>query len=111
MDVAALSHPTHHSWALQVLKKYGLATLLSLVFAWFILSVVHGQLKANVEEAKAVGVKVDAVKDALAQHAADMHVDQTSTRAIQEQQLRALVAICRGQAKTTRERELCGAVK
>lgn len=89
---------------LPILKKYGLATVMALAFAWFLMSVVHGQLKSN-------GDKTDAVKSALDQHSQDMHVDQAATRAIQEQQLRTLVALCRNSATSTREQNLCGAVK
>ena len=88
---------------LSILKKYGLATFLSLVFAYFLIFVVHGQLKAN-------GEKTDAVKAALAQHSADMHIDQAAARVIQEQLLRATIANCRNAAESNSERELCGEV-
>lgn len=88
---------------LHVLKKYGLATVLSLVFAYFLIFVVHGQLTAN-------GAKTDDVKAALAEHSADMHIDQAASRVLQVQLLRATIANCRNAAESTRERELCGEV-
>lgn len=104
MDTVAANLPHTHSWIVPVLKKYGLATVLSLVFAWFLLFVVHDNLKAN-------GAKTDAVKATLDQHAADMYVDQARAQAIQEQQLRALVQLCKNAATSKNEERLCEAVK
>src|SRR5688572_12088145 len=89
---------------LDVLKFYGLGTLLAIGFFIWLTRSVDAKLDANIDAARTNGV-------ALAKHDTNHDIHEARAQAIQEQALRTLVALCRNSATTRREAELCGAAK
>jgi hypothetical protein len=86
---------------LDILKFYGLGTVLALwAFWWF--------TQNASADANATHEKVDALSRSLQQHSADMHIDRAEQRAFEQRMLRATIAGCQLAAETPRERKLCG---
>lgn len=103
IDIPTSQQPTSNVW-LDVLKFYGLGTLLAVGFFVWLTRSVSADLRTITE-------KADQVSAGLSQHTTDMRVEQTAQKAVQEQQLRVLTVLCRNAAETPRERDLCGVIK